>query len=322
MAFITTMMPSSDTNAWNMFLDAVDTIQPGFEPSRCRHPGDVMLLCVMALAKWPCVVAAALSEGVRSSLDHRSASASEWRQYIMQLVVLADCKRGWADVANTTAGRGQATLGLVWFCKRMRILQKVPSDLEPRANAKVYKLGRRQHEYEELPEQCGVTELDSMLQAIRSVSVVLPAPSGGDVAAWSHAGSRNVFVAQVKFLADQICGVGSQFAAGALARRFLGLVERSCGDEAWDACQMELLNSALPDMNSHTSCLGHMRVVDVRRRFGMSPLIISGLACLWGKVPHKHRKQVLHASYTSIFRAVESFEDRCVQPCEWAASVQ
>ena len=81
---------------------------------------------------------------------------------------------------------------------------------------------------------------------------------------------------------------------------------------------MKLLADLLPDMTGkalfRSSCLAR----DVRQRFGMSPLLISAMACMWGQVPQALRKKALAASYVAIIRAVEKVGNAHAQPLDWA----
>ena len=94
------------------------------------------------------------------------------------------------------------------------------------------------------------------------------------------------------------------------------------GEAVWDDCKMDALMAVLPDVGDHVGPLAGWQVGDVRRRFGLSPLVICAMACLWRGVGDKLRKKVLRADYADIMRAVERCDDVFAQPVDWAPCVQ
>ena len=74
---------------------------------------------------------------------------------------------------------------------------------------------------------------------------------------------------------------------------------------------MATFSGVLPNMNDHAECLRTWKVGEVRRRFGMSPLSVSAMACLWGEVPPAELKKALRAPYVTILRAVGDAGTAC-----------
>ena len=142
-----------------------------------------------------------------------------------------------------------------------------------------------------LPEETGIAALERAMNLY---------PASGQVTATLL---QNV-VMTVGELCREVCGKSLTLRMGGLARRLLSIVEMRCGPGVWDECDMAMFSGVLPDMKDHAGCLRTCKVGEVRRRFGMSPLSISAMACLWGEVPAASLKKALRAKYVSILRAV------------------
>ena len=115
----------------------------------------------------------------------------------------------------------------------------------------------------------------------------------------------------------ELCGKSSSLRMGGLARRLLSIVEMRCGPAVWDECDMAMFSGVLPDVNDHADCLRTWKVGEVRRRFGMSPLSVSAMACLWGEAPAASRQKALRAKYVTILRAVGDAGTQHAQPKDW-----
>ena len=124
-------------------------------------------------------------------------------------------------------------------------------------------------------------------------------------------------VVTVSKLCRELCGKSSSLRMGGFARRLLSIVEMRCGPGVWDECNMAMFSGVLPDMKGYAVCLRKCKVGEVRRCFGMSPLSISAMACLWGEVPAASLKKALQAKYVSIFRAGGEAGTQRAQPRDW-----
>ena len=125
------------------------------------------------------------------------------------------------------------------------------------------------------------------------------------------------FVEDVGSVSRHLCGKHSEVASGILARRLLSVVERRCGPAVWDACSMRVLAAVLPDRTSKAHPIEDAVARDVRQRFGMSPLMVSAMACMWGQVPQALQKAALAAPYVDILRAAEVSGSAHAQPNDW-----
>ena len=72
---------------------------------------------------------------------------------------------------------------------------------------------------------------------------------------------------------------------------------------------MSELASWLPDENGHLQPLLEWEARAVRLRFGLSPLAVSGVACLWGTANQTHIDALAHSSYKEILNAVTAPPD-------------
>ena len=67
---------------------------------------------------------------------------------------------------------------------------------------------------------------------------------------------------------------------------------------------MSDLAALLPDENSHLAPLSKMATSDVRHRFGLSPLALSGMTCFWGTVNPAHLDALSHATSKDVLNIV------------------
>ena len=349
LAFATSLLPAVDWHAWQQFLREFDAIRARRRDDELMgglHTGDIAFLCLVGLVKWPSLTRQALSQLSACGVDPRSATASDWRLYLLGLIKLADGAPVQAELSSISPGRTAVATGLIWFAKRLGILHLAAAGSEPIGGCRLHSLGCGRQLYAVLPEQGGVDKLTAFLDAVRAASLEFPAsgqaaPASGQ-AAWSQAASASAsgqaasgqaacsqasclpparevtrFVEQVQRLTGSLCGGNSKLAAGGLARRLLAVLEHRHGEAVWDECPMSVLNSALPDINGHARPLGDMLAGDVRRQFGMSPLVASATACLWGAVDSASRSRALEARYLDILRAVEKCNMEFAQPKDW-----
>ena len=183
--------------------------------------------------------------------------------------------------------------------------------VEPIGGATVFALGSMQQRYMLLPEETGIAALERAMDVVRRTSLQYPA--SGQVTATEL---QNV-VTTVEKMCRELCGQGSILRMGGLARRLLSIVEMRCGRGVWDECDMAMFSGVLPDMKGYAVCLRKCKVGEVRRCFGMSPLSISAMACLWGEVPEPSLRKALKATYVSILRAVSEAGSLHAQPRDW-----
>ena len=80
---------------------------------------------------------------------------------------------------------------------------------------------------------------------------------------------------------------------------------------------MKALAAVLPDATLNARPTDDAVARDVRQRFGMSPLMVSAMACMWGQVPQRLQNAALAASYVDILRAAERAGHPHAQPKDW-----
>ena len=102
----------------------------------------------------------------------------------------------------------------------------------------------------------------------------------------------------------------SSLARGYCTRTLMALLERERGAEVWDALYMADLVSFLPDENMHLLPLRMWKASEVRIRFDMSPLQVSGSACCWGTVSSDAVDALKQASNKDILNAATSPPDQ------------
>ena len=335
-AFVTRLFPSVDNVTWDAFIDDFDNFRRRrTQAASCQvsaassqyNDGDVFFLCVVALVKWPSLVSEAMTQLRLSGLDPGTATPADWRAYLIQLLQIVDGKPMSDELRSISLGRTAAFTGIIWIAKRWKVMRRLMG--QPADGAIVFKLGCLQQKYELLPENVAIAEIGDALQRVRTASLASSMAASRQVVAASSqvvAASSQVvpsrqtmerFVSDVGSVSRDLCGVGSQVASGTLARRLLSIVERRCGPAVWDACSMTVLASVLPDATKKVCPIQNALARDVRQRFGVSPLMVSDLACLWGQVPQHLQKAALSASYVAILRAAERAGHQHVQPNEW-----
>ena len=320
MAYITRMLPPEDHAAWHVFLQDFElqrlrrsvSIPSEEPPPACPDDfGDVFFLCLVSLVKWPCLLRQALSQLETSGIVTRTATAADWRRFLVDLCRFADGRPVADELRSISPGRTAAVCGLLWTATQWGVLQKVSGGVEPIGGATVFALGSMQQRYMVLPEETGIAALERAMDVVRRTSLQYPA--SGQVTATML---QNV-VMTVGEMCRKLCGKTSTLRMGGLARRLLSVVEMRCGPGVWDECNMAMFSGVLPDMQGYAVCLRNCKVGEVRRCFGMSPLSISAMACLWGEVPAASLKKALQAKYVSILRAVGEAGTQHAQPRDW-----
>ena len=286
-------------------------------------------MCVVALVNLPSLLSQALSQLAVLGLDPRTASASDWRAYVVRMCHLVNGKPLADELKSISPGRAPASFGLITIGKRWEILRKVERGLEPLAGATVFSLGCLQQRYELLPAPFGVAKVAEAMDHVRRARLVFPMPPLGHSAGVGPASSQAVatnledFVRMVQSLCQDICGQNAEGATGTtLARRLISIVELRCGLAVWGDCSMKTFSDVMPDMKQQATGLSEWTVREARRRFDMSALNISAMACLWWEVPSALRQKALKCSYLQICRAVEMAGNPHAQPKDWAAFLE
>ena len=328
-AFVTRLFPSLDNVKWDVFLDDFDNFRSrrtqtaSSQEALARgdyNDGDVFFLCVVALVKWPSLVSEAMTQLRLSGLDPGTATAADWRGYLVQLLRIVDGKPMRDELTSISPGRTAAFSGIIWIAQRWKVLRRLMG--QPADGAIVFKLGCLQQRYELLPESAAIAEIGDALQRVRTASLAssMTASSQGVAASSQVVPSRETmerFVSAVGSVSCGLCGVRSEVASGTLARRLLIVVERRCGPAVWDACSMKVLAAVLPDAAKKTRPVEDAVARDARQRFGMSPLMVSAMACMWGQVPQPSQKAALAAPYVDLLRAAERAGNPHAQPNDW-----
>ena len=121
---------------------------------------------------------------------------------------------------------------------------------------------------------------------------------------------------RISELVSLVVGAQSTLARGYCCRAMMSLVELQHGPEAWDAVPMRELVDFLPDENSNLAPLLSWTARDVRLRFGMSPLSVSGAACCWGTVNPEHLPALRHASFKAIVNVVAVAAEEPMASCQ------
>ena len=320
--FCHSSFPPEDHVKWHVFLDDFDNFRSRRTQTASSQEalargdysdGDVFFLCVVALVKWPSLVSEAMPQLLVSGLDPGTATPADWRAYLIKLCQIVDGKPMSDELRSISPGRTAAFSGIIWIAKRWKVLRRLRG--QPADGAIVFKLGCLQQGYELLPENAAIAAIGEALQSVRTASL------GSSLAASSQgvpsSGAMEHLVEDVASVSRHLCGKHSELASGTLARRLLSVVERRCGPAVWDACSMRVLAAVLPDSTSKAHPIQDAVARDVRQRFGMSPLMVAPMACMWGQVPQALQKAALAAPYVDILRAAEVSGSAHAQPNDW-----
>ena len=323
MAFATRLFPPEDNVKWHVFLcdfenfrsRRAQAVSSQEALAHCDYnDGDVFFLCVVALVKWPSLLSEAMTLLRVSGLDPGTATPADWLDYLIKLCQIVDGKPMSDELRSISPGRTAAFSGIIWIAKRWKVLRRLRG--QPADGATVFKLGCLQQEYELLPGNHAIVEIGEALQSVRKASLASSIAASSQVIPSS--GTMEGLVRDVGSLSRQLCGQHSELASGTLARRLLSVVERRCGPAVWDTCSMNVLADVLPDTTSKAQPIQDEVAGDVRQKFGMSPLLVSAMACVWGQVPKALQKAALAAPYVDVLRAAEASGLSHAQPNDWA----
>ena len=148
----------------------------------------------------------------------------------------------------------------------------------------------------------GSQRLDKILQGVYAAGFAFPdsVASSQDISSYSS---------RVTTLVNLIVGREAHMARGYGVRVLLSLLQREHGIHVWDGMRMSDLAALLPDQNSHLTPLFTLPARAVRTRFGMSPLAVSAMACLWGTVNEAHLDVLPRATNREILNVVTAPPD-------------
>ena len=225
--------------------------------------------------------------------EPREMTAGNWHEYLVRALRLASGQRWKSMHEAMSPGRSRCHFGLVWLCKQMNVVRKMAED---EVGGEQVFLGASQLPYALLSPACSHDKLKNLLEGIATCKVVFPqASSQGAVLEYAR---------QIAELCQFVVGKDAELSRGYSQRRFLSFLERRWGWAVWDDVRMDVLSAWMPDEQGHLDSLHGWPGSLVRRRFGMSPLAVSGQSCMWGAVAAKHLEALRDASAIDILNAV------------------
>ena len=330
-AFLTNLIPTRDTVAWRSFVKEQEahlsqrqsattvaaTVAATDQGERC---GYLTFAIIVAMAKWPSLVEVALPLLAEMGIQPHTATSHDWRNYIVAMLCHADGRSPREELRGANPGRAAACSGLIWMAKTLRVAQrleakKVPRRLSAKSTPgdKVFRLGALQQSYVLLPECEGVQKLQEMMDAIAGTTLELRPKTVVE------RGTLEDWIRQINALSLRVCGLSAKYSSGSLARRLLSVFEYRYGEAFWDKCRTVGLLDALPDIGRHMpDGATSQPVVWIRKRFGMSILVISAMVCMWEQVDSDCRQAVLRANCLDLLRAMEACGYENPQPADWA----
>ena len=257
-----------------------------------RHPGDVMFLLLISCVRWPQVLFQVFD--ALDGFEPRGGCAADWYAYLVRLLRVASGNSWKAMFDEISQGRNRCCTGLLWLCMALEIVAVDPRDATP---GEVVTLGVSQKTYVIAGVGPGSQRLKQVLEGVYAAGFAFPdhVASSQDISSYSS---------RVKTLVDLIVGRESQMARGSVTRALLSLLQREHDIQVWDGMSMSDLAALLPDENSHLTPLFTSQAGAVRTRFGMSPLAVSGMACLWGTVNQAHLDVLSRATNKEILNVV------------------
>lgn len=291
-AYATNPGASIDNGAWTEFLNAFLAWREVGSLSMLEEPGDWLFVCLVACVHWPRVVCEAFS--LLQGLEPRTATADQWHAYLVRLLEFAHGKC-WSDMHRALIpGRGRCCFGLVWFCKLLGVIVKSAEREKSRGEA--LHLGASQAAYELGDAASSQAKILHIMNSIPRKPLVFPTSM-----VWSQV---KEFGRSVHDISSVFVGSSSDLGKHYLCRKMLSCLEREHGREVWDAGLMSELQAWLPDMRDHCRPLYDYNCGDVRRRFGMCPLLVSAMACNWGAVAEKYLPGLKASSPIDVLNAV------------------
>lgn len=237
------------------------------------HGGDVMLLIMIGCVRWPVLVFRCLD--LLEGFEPRTATASEWHEYIQRLVRFADGKL-WKPMFDLISpGRSRCVFGLAWMAKRFGVMRKYDGK---DATVRTVAIGVSQTRYVLSSPAASHNALQSIIDGVAANAFRFPHGFCGKE-------DRDDFLRSVSAIVDFFVGPQSKLARGYCSLKLLSALQKHHGPHLWDDVSMLSLSALVPDENKYLQCLNGWTGADVRQRFGMSPISVAGMACFWGTVP-------------------------------------
>lgn len=294
-AYATNLSTSLEIFAWSWFLELFCAWRRVKTCGMLIEPGDWMFICLMACVQWPRVLAGAMF--MLDGLEPRDADASQWYAFLRKLLRFADAQVDELEQKRAISGRGKCKFGLVWLCERLGVIVEKEDSMQ-RSPSDVFKVGGRYVFGDEASSQANI---QSILGAMAGKRLPFPVSAASSQVASSQA---RTFGEAAFEMSGIFAGPDSDLSRRYLCRTLLGLCEHESGSEVWDQLGMGVLLQWLPDQNRHCTPLYFWRCEQVRLRFGMSPLMVSSVACRWAITADEHRAAVKKSSARDILNVV------------------
>jgi hypothetical protein len=265
-------------------------------------------------------------------MDCNAASAAEWRCWLLRMLEVTDGRPYIDEVTALCDGGKEAVGGFEWLCRHVRLLRPLGCAEKADPTAVIYEVGLSQQRCEVLQPQMTVERLQEVMATIGSFDLAIPetrvcepGPASSQEEPRALPGQSvaqmdvEALVFKVIALSEALCGTGASSGVGMLARRLLALAEHRRGEEVWDACKMEVLTQASPDLGHHVACLSSMEAGVVRRRFGISPLWLPFMCGLWEQVSAHGQASAMQRSYPQLLQAAQKCATLTANPRDWVA---
>ena len=288
-----------DFLAWRGFRSVADV----------RHPGDVMYILVVGCARWPAVAYQALS--LRQGFEPRTAKASDWHHYLQRLLQYAS-GNAWKEMFDEISpGRSRVVFGLAWLCKWLRVISKATT-----GDAPVVSLGVSQTKYVMHDADRSADRIEAVIEGIARQGFRFPHSMASRQDS-SLASSQDVvdYCKRTMDVVDQLVGRDSTLARGYACSKFLQLLQTLRGIEIWDELDMRTLLQYLPDENEYLSAILSWTAAEVRRKFGMSPILVAADACYWGQVPARALRSIAGLGAKDILNAAVATPPEPLRTC-------
>ncbi len=336
-AFLTNAIPPRDAVAWRRFLDDLDLhwsarlAATGEAADDEARRGYLMFVTIVGMLKWPSLVEKAMVTLTQLGIQPHAATAADWRNYVLEMLECANGHVPREELRSANPGRAAAWSGMICMARTLCIIKRLDATTERleatsrrrrltcKTARKVYRLGAMQNEYDLLPACDGERRVQEIMDTIANTTVDFRTAISHDEIT---ADILDGWIRQIAALSLCVCGGSSEYSSGSLARQLLSVFEHRYGAAVWDKCSAGILLNALPDIGRHIPVAARSQDVGlIRKRFGMSILIISGMACIWEQVDSDCRQAVLRADCLELLRAAESCACENPQPQDWAPHV-
>ena len=293
-AWVTRLGPYAGDAYWEYFLKEFMEWRGFRSFSEVRHAGDVMFLLLMAHVRWPLVLFKAFD--ALDGFEPRGGCAADWFAYLVRLLRVASGNSWKAMFDEIGQGRNRCHTGLLSLCKALGVV-KAGFEPRPEGSCELVTLGKSQKSYVIGDVGSCSQRLQAVLSGVQAAGFVFPegVPSIRDI---------NSYRSRVMTLVDLIVSEEAHMSRGYAARTLMSLLQIEHGTHVWDEMKMSELAELLPDENSHLMPLSTWLARDVRIRFGLSPLAVSGMACLWGTVNQAHLEMLPRATNRDILNLV------------------